>query len=125
MTDTIADLISRVKNAQMSNQNGIAVPFSKFKVDILNVMKKNNIIEETKILEEKNLKIIKVNFGTKRISHIKRLSKPGRRYYVKASQIPKPLRGLGLVIISTPKGVISGHEAKKLNIGGELICEVW
>lgn len=125
MTDPIADLISRVKNAQMSNQNGIIVPHSNFKLDILNVMKKNNIIEEMKILDDKNFKIIKVNFGSKKISHIKRLSKPGRRYYVKAASIPKPLRGLGLVIISTPKGVISGYEARKLNVGGELICEVW
>ena len=125
MTDTIADLISRMKNAQMSNQNGIIVPYSKLKLDILNVMKKNNIIEEFKIVEEKNTKIIKVDFGTKKILHIKRLSKSGRRCYVKASSIPKPLRGLGLVIISTPKGVISGYEAKKLNAGGELICEVW
>lgn len=125
MTDTIADLISRVKNAQMSNHKGAVVPYSKFKHNILNVMKKNNIIDETKTLEEKNNKLIRVNFGTKKIFHIKRLSKPGRRCYVKANDIPKPLRGLGLVIISTPKGVVSGYEAKKLNIGGELICEVW
>lgn len=125
MTDPIADLISRLKNAQMSNQSGIILPYSNFKLDILKVMKDSNIIEKVEASKEKILKTINVSFGSKKMIHIKRLSKPGRRYYTKVKNIPKPLRGLGLVIISTPKGVISGNEAKKLNIGGELICEVW
>ena len=125
MSDPVADLITRIKNAQLAKLCNVDIPHSNFKLDILSVMKKNFIIEDSKILEDKPFKVIKVNFGSKKISHIKRLSKPGRRYYVKANQIPSPLRGLGLVVMSTPKGVISGFEAKKLNIGGELICEVW
>jgi len=125
MTDPIADLITRIKNAELSGKSEVFVPHSNFKLDILSVMKNHNIISEAKVFNEKDKELIRIDFGSRQISHIKRLSKPGRRYYVKANNIPKPLRGLGLVIISTPKGVISGMEAKKLNVGGELICEVW
>lgn len=125
MSDPIADLIIRIKNAQDANQSVILIPHSNFKLDILNVMKKDGVISDARVISDKKSKIIEIYLGSRQISNIKRLSKPGRRYYVKAGEIPRPLRGLGLVIMSTPRGVLSGLEARKLNVGGELICEVW
>lgn len=125
MTDPIADLIIRIKNAQNSQHDELVLPYSNYKMSILEVMKKYDLISEVEVKEGKKFKSILIRFGNKRISHIKRISKPGRKYYVKANQIPRPLRGLGLVIISTPSGVISGNEARKKQIGGELICEAW
>ena len=125
MSDPIADLIIRIKNAQSSQQNELMVPFSSYKVSILEVMKKYDLISEVEVKPGKKFKTILIKFGNKQIYHIKRISKPGRKYYVKADQIPRPLRGMGLIILSTPVGVISGNEARKLKIGGELICEAW
>jgi small subunit ribosomal protein S8 len=125
MSDPIADLIIRIKNAQNSQLDELVVPYSNFKLAILEVMKKYDLISDIEVKAGKKFKSIVVRFGGKQISHIKRISKPGRKYYVKANQIPRPLRGLGLVILSTPTGVISGNEARKKQIGGELICEAW
>jgi len=125
MTDPIADLIIRIKNAQNSQQKELIVPFSNFKMAILEVIKKYDLLSDVEIKTGKKFKSISIKFGSTPISHIKIISKPGRKYYVKADQIPRPLRGLGLVILSTPAGVISGNEARKRKIGGELICEAW
>lgn len=125
MSDPIADLIIRIKNAQNSKQDELFVPFSNFKMAVLNVMKKYELLSGVEVRAGKKFKTIVIKFGNNRISHIKRISKPGRKLYVKANKIPRPLRGLGLVILSTPAGVISGTEARKLQIGGELICEAW
>lgn len=125
MSDPIADLIIRIKNAQNSQQDELILPYSSFKMSIMEVMKRYELIESVEVKEGKKFKSIIIRFGNKRISHIKRISKPGRKYYVKANQIPRPLRGLGLIIMSTPAGVISGNEARKKQIGGELICEAW
>lgn len=125
MTDPIADLITRIKNAQAVSKSEVTMPYSNFKMAILSVMKKYRIIESVEVLEDKTVKQIKIVFGENQICHIKRLSKPGRRLYVKSDKIPRPLRGLGLIILSTPSGVISGRDAKKMKIGGELVCEVW
>jgi len=125
MSDPIADLIIRIKNAQDSNHSELIVPFSTFKMAILEVMKKYELLSEIEVKTGKKFKTILIKFGNSRISHIKRISKPGRKYYVKANKIPRPLRGIGLVILSTPAGVISGNEARKLQVGGELICEAW
>jgi len=127
MSDPIADLVIRIKNAQTSNKEQIIVPYSKFKEAILKVMKNDGFIADYKkkkdTEQERNNLII--NFSDKRITHFKRLSKPGQRLYIKGNNIPRPLRGFGLVIISTPFGVLSGVEARKKKVGGELICEVW
>lgn len=125
MTDPVSDLIIRIRNAQNSQKDEMSLPYSKFKFAILEVMKKYELISEIEIKTGKKFKYIQITFGSRRISHIKRISRPGRKYYVRANQIPRPLRGLGLVILSTPLGVISGSEARKKQIGGELICEAW
>ena len=125
MTDPIADLITRIKNAQAVSKSEVIMPYSNFKMAILSVMNKYHIIDSVEVLEDNAFKQIKIVFGENKICHIKRLSKPGRRLYVKSDKIPRPLRGLGLIVLSTPSGVISGRDAKKMKIGGELICEVW
>ncbi len=125
MSDPIADLITRIRNAYAVHKSSVMIPYSKFKEAILNVMKNNGYIDSVEIKTIKNIKYLSVNLENSSMSHIRRLSKPGQRIYVAKKDLPRPLRGMGLVIISTPKGVISGKEAAKINTGGELICEVW
>ena len=125
MSDPIADLITRIRNAHAVNMSEVCIPYSKFKEAVLKVMHANGYINSYEVKKVKELKNLVVSIKDIDINHIRRLSKPGQRIYVAKTNIPKPLRGMGLVIISTPKGVISGKEAVKLNTGGELICEVW
>ena len=127
MSDPIADLVIRIKNAQASKKEQVIAPYSKFKEAILKVMKEDGFItdyKKKKDTEQERYNLI-IDFSEKRITHFKRLSTPGQRLYIKGNKIPRPLRGFGLVIVSTPKGVLSGAKARKQNIGGELICEVW
>ncbi len=125
MSDPIADLITRIRNAYASHKSNVVIPYSKFKEAILNVMKKHGYIDNFEVKSINNIKYLHVSIKESNISHIRRLSKPGQRIYVAKKDLPKPLRGMGLIIISTPKGVISGKDAAKANTGGELICEVW
>lgn len=125
MSDPIADLITRIKNAKNARKEQVVIPFSKFKKAVLEVMKKDGYVDGIEEQTIDNKKSLVVVISESEITHIRRLSKPGQRIYVAKKDIPRPLRGLGLVILSTPKGVISGREAAKLNCGGELICEVW
>ena len=125
MSDPIADLIIRLKNANLVDKNEVNMPHSNFKEEILNVMKTNGYLSDISSKLIKKKKNLKVRFMPNQFSHIRRLSKPGMRYYVKSKDIPNPLRGLGLVIVSTPKGLLSGKEAKRMRVGGELICEIW
>lgn len=123
--DPIADLLIRLKNAAMAHKLETILPYSKHKKAVIDVILKEGYVASVAEKTVKNRKFIQVTLGENKFMHIRRLSKPGQRIYVKSGDIPKPLRGLGLVVISTPKGVISGKEARKLNIGGELICEIW
>ncbi len=125
MSDPIADLLIRLKNALSAGKTEAVLPYSKHKKAVLDVILKEGFISAVSEKIVKNQKMLLVTFGAGKMMHLKRLSKPGQRIYVKANDIPKPLRGLGLIVMSTPAGVISGREAKKTNIGGELICEIW
>lgn len=125
MTDPIADLLIRFKNASAASKSEIVLPYSKHKKAILDVILKAGYIDSVAEKNVKNFPMLVIGIGSKKMQHVKRISKPGQRIYVKSGDIPKPLRGIGLVVISTPSGVISGREARKKNIGGELICEVW
>ncbi|MFA7243742.1 MAG: 30S ribosomal protein S8 [Patescibacteria group bacterium] len=125
MSDPIADLLIRLKNALSAGKTEAVLPYSKHKKAVLDVILKEGFISAVSEKIVKNQKMLLVTFGAGKMMHLKRLSKPGQRIYVKANDIPKPLRGLGLIVMSTPVGVISGREAKKTNIGGELICEIW
>ncbi|MDD3646611.1 MAG: 30S ribosomal protein S8 [Candidatus Gracilibacteria bacterium] len=128
--DPIGDLLTRIRNAYMARISEFNIPYSTIKVNILKVLKKNKYISDFEIKEEtNNKKFILVSLNdvrvTKYVPTFKRISKPGQRIYVQAKDIKKSRNGKGIYIVSTPKGVITGYEARSLNVGGELLCEVF
>ena len=130
LTDPIGDMFSRIRNGQMRSLNSIEIPSSKFRKNILKILKSEGYIKDYFIEKSENNKIIlkislKYYEGYPVIKEIKRVSKPGRRVYSRATSIPKVMNGLGLAILSTPKGVMSDAEARKQNVGGEIICRVF
>ena len=130
LTDPIGDMFSRIRNGQMRSLNTIDMPSSNFRRNILEILKKEGYIKDYYIEKLENNKInLKINLkyyeGDPVIKEIKRISKPGRRVYSRATSIPKVMNGLGLAILSTPKGVMSDVEARKNNVGGEIICKVF
>ena len=130
LTDPIGDMFSRIRNGQMRLLNSIEIPSSSFRKNILEVLKNEGYIKDYYIEKSENNKInLKINLkyyeGDPVIKEITRISKPGRRIYSRANSIPKVMNGLGLAILSTPKGVMTDTEAKKNNVGGEIICKVF
>ena len=129
LVDPIGDMLTRIRNGQMRSLNKINIPFSNFRLKILEVLKKEGYIIDFNIdNDKKKIKFLSVDLkyyeGQPVIKEIKRVSKPGRRVYSRATSIPKVLNGLGLAILSTSKGVMSDTEAIKNNLGGEIICKV-
>ena len=129
-TDPIADMISRIRNAQMRALNTVSIPNSKFRARILDVLKEEGYISNYKLLSEKTNKgslivDLKYNNGSPVITEIKRVSKPGRRVYTRADSISKIKGGLGIAIVSTSMGIMSDNDARSKNIGGEIICKVF
>ncbi len=128
-TDPIADLLTRIRNAVMVGKNEITVPSSKLKVTVAQELKKAGYISAVKVEAAKPRDILVVTINkpgeNSVINEIKRLSKPGRRVYVSANDIPKVKSGRGIVLVSTSKGVITGAEAVKQRIGGELLLSVY
>ena len=129
-TDPIGDMFSRIRNGQLRSLSSIIIPSSNFRKNILEILKNEGYIKDFFIEKSENNKIsLKISLkyfeGQPVIKEIKRISKPGRRVYSRAASIPKVMNGLGLSILSTPKGVMSDSEAKKNNIGGEIICRVF
>tara|TARA_B100001248_G_C27391604_1_gene462724 strand:- start:2642 stop:3040 length:399 start_codon:yes stop_codon:yes gene_type:complete len=129
-TDPIGDMFSRIRNGQLRFLNSIVIPSSTFRKNILEILKNEGYIKDYFIEKKENNKItLKVSLkyydGDPVIKEIKRISKPGRRVYSRATSIPKVMNGLGLAILSTPKGVMSDTEARKHNVGGEIICRVF
>lgn len=128
-TDPIADLLTRIRNAVMVGKNEIRVPSSKLKVTVANELKKANYLSEVKLEKSKprDTLVITINQPGENstISEITRMSKPGRRMYVGVSEIPKVKNGRGMVLVSTSKGVMSGHDAIKQRLGGELLLKVY
>ena len=130
LTDPVGDMLSRIRNGQMRQLTNVNVPASSFKEKVLNVLKKEGYISNYEILKnEKNKNNfsvhLKYNEGTPVINEIRRISKPGRRIYASAKSIPKIKNGLGISIVSTSKGVMSDIDARKQNVGGEVICRVF
>ena len=129
-TDPRGDMFSRIRNGQLRFLNSIVIPSSTFRKNILEILKNEGYIKDYFIEKKENNKItLKVSLkyydGDPVIKEIKRISKPGRRVYSRATSIPKVMNGLGLAILSTPKGVMSDTEARKHNVGGEIICRVF
>lgn len=135
INDPIADMLTRIRNAVMSGQAMVAMPSSKIKVEIAKIMKEEGYLEgfETVEGETSAQKILRLKIkyvGERRarrpvISGLERVSKPGRRIYTKKQNIPWVLSGIGVAILSTPKGVMTGARARQLGVGGEIICKIW
>jgi small subunit ribosomal protein S8 len=129
VTDPIADLLARVRNAAASQKPEMFLPYSKIKSDVVRILKEEGYITDYAVDTEKAHPRIKITnkFANKSsaITGLKRVSRPGLRRYVGAKEIPRVLGGMGIAILSTPRGVLSGREAKKQNVGGELLAYVW
>jgi len=134
-TDPIADMLTRIRNAVMAGHAQVALPGSKIKLEIAKILKEEGFLEgfevvdgETEAQKVLRLKIKYVGERRERravISGLERVSKPGRRIYTKKTEIPWVLSGIGVAILSTPKGVMTGARARQLGVGGEIICKVW
>ena len=125
MTDPIADMLTRIRNKNQNRDKLVSMPTSKMKEQIANILKEEGFIEEFKV-EDKTLTLtLKYANKERVITGLKRISKPGLRVYAKANEIPTVLNGLGIAIISTPNGVITDKEARKNNVGGEVIAYIW
>lgn len=128
-TDPIADMLTRIRNAAAVNKYEVSMPHSNIKQKIAEVLVANNFVDKTEVKDVDGFKSLKIvinqQFTNARITEITRLSKPGRRSYTSATEMPHVMRGRGIVIVSTSKGIMTGDEAKKQGLGGELICKVY
>jgi small subunit ribosomal protein S8 len=135
ISDPIADMLTRIRNAVMVGQATVAMPSSKMKIEIANILKDEGYLETVEVVndEEPNKPVLRVRVkyvGKRRerqsvLTGLERVSRPGRRVYTKKRDIPWVLSGIGIAILSTPKGVMTGQKARSLGIGGELLCKVW
>jgi len=131
MTDPVADMLTRIRNANTAGHDTVDIPASKVKKSIAEILKSEGYIENYSFNEDDKQGIISIEMkygGDKKekvISGLKKISKPGLKVYAKSDDVPKVLGGLGIAIISTSSGVISDSEARKLGVGGEVICYVW
>lgn len=126
-TDPIADMLTRIRNGLSSNRTEVIVPYSKVKFSIANILKQQGYIAGVKKVDNKVFSHIELQLSgsERKITKVDRISKPGRRVYSAKSEIPRVLGGRGIVIISTPAGIMTGVEARKAGVGGELICSVY
>ena len=129
-TDPVADFLSRVRNAIRARHAKVDVPASKLKLEIARILKEEGYISNFKPTEEEGKKLIRVylkysSANEAAIANLERISRPGCRVYVGRNEIPRVLGGLGINILTTPKGVMTGREARKQGVGGEVLCQVW
>ena len=130
MSDPIADMLTRIRNANSARHEFVDIPASNIKISIAHILKDEGYIKNFEILEDGVTKTIRIalkyiNKKERVISGIKRISKPGLRIYVNSTELPRVLGGLGIAIISTPKGIMTDKEARANKVGGEVICYVW
>ena len=135
INDPIADMLTRIRNGLMSNHTVVAIPSSNIKAEIARILREEGYIEEYEVADGSNLshKILRVHLkyvGERRqkrsvITELRRVSKPGRRIYTQKRDIPWVLSGMGISILSTPKGVMTGQSARKNGVGGEILCKIW
>ncbi len=130
MTDPIADLLTRIRNANMVYHESLEVPSSKLKKEIVEILKREGFIRDYEYIEDNKQGILRIylKYGPNKervITGLKRISKPGLRIYVKADEVPRVLNGLGIAILSTSKGVLTDKEARAQHVGGEVIAYVW
>ncbi len=127
MTDPIADMLTRIRNAQLAGQREVMMPYTKLKYALAQVLEREGWIAGLAAVENhvKLKLLLKYDQNTPVISNLKRISKPGRRIYVKRHQLPNVMNNLGTAIISTPQGLMTSREARKAKLGGEVICEIY
>ncbi len=130
MTDPLADMFTRIRNGSKANFDKVDVPSSKLKREVVKILKEEGFIKNFKVVTEDDSNemiriFLKYDQNRKGIIHIKRVSKPGRRVYVGSERIPSVMSGLGISILSTPKGILADKSARKANVGGEVLCSVW
>jgi small subunit ribosomal protein S8 len=133
VTDPIADMLTRIRNALMAGLAEVAVPRSKIKVEIARILKDEGYIEDYKLGDEAPIPVINITLkyhGSRRnrrpvISKLERISKPGRRVYRTSRDLPRVMSGIGIAIVTTPKGVMTANEARRQRVGGEVLCYVW
>lgn len=135
ISDPIADMLTRIRNGVMAGHSTVAMPSSKLKTAVADILKEEGYIEDFEVAEgeKPSHKVLRVRLKyvgerkTRRpvISGLERISRPGRRIYAKKSEIPWVLSGLGVAILSTPKGVMTGQRARQVGVGGEVLCKVW
>lgn len=129
-TDPIADLITRIRNANRANHEKVDIPSSKMKQEVVRLIKEEGFIRNFKVLEDRRQGVIRVflKYGPNReriINELERISKPGRRIYTPADQIPRVLGGLGVAILSTSRGIMTDRQARRAHVGGEVLCYIW
>ncbi|HUT70526.1 MAG TPA: 30S ribosomal protein S8 [Desulfatiglandales bacterium] len=130
MTDPVADMLTRIRNGIMASYDEVEVPSSKMKVSIAKILKFEGYIRNYKVIEGKTQGrlVIQLKYGENKspvIKGLERVSKPSCRAYTRCNKIPKVLNGLGINIVSTSKGVVTDREARKMGVGGEIICSIW
>ena len=133
MSDPIADMLTCMRNAMMVGHPGVRLPASKIKVAIARILKDEGFIEDYHVTQEhpQPQLVVKLKYVGERkqrhpvITGLKRVSKPGRRFYARASEIPWVRSGMGIAVLSTPKGILTGQQARRLGVGGEVLCYVW
>jgi small subunit ribosomal protein S8 len=130
MSDPLADMLTRIRNAGMVRYETVDVPMSNLKIGVAKVLREEGYINDYQIIEDNKQGTLRIElkygpYNEAVISGIRRVSKPGLRQYVKADDIPKVMSGLGISILSTSKGIITDREARRLRIGGEILCEAW
>ena len=130
MTDPIADMLTRIRNANTVGHKTVDVPASNMKKSIAGILKEEGYITDFEVIDDNKQGVIRIpmKYGADKervISGLKKISKPGLKVYAKAGEVPKVLGGLGIAIVSTSKGIVSDKEARKLGVGGEVICYVW
>ena len=130
VTDTIADMLTRIRNANSMRYTEVKVPASKLKLELARILKEEGFIKDYKVLEEtaQGTILLTLKYGDKKervITGLKRISKPGLRVYAKADEVPKVLNGLGIAIISTSKGIMTDKEARNQGLGGEVLAYIW
>ena len=130
ITDPLADMLTCIRNAIMARHSKVDVPASKIKIGVARILKAEGYIKNYKLIKDRKHGILRIylkydEFNEGVIVGLKRMSKPGRRVYVKKKEIPPVLNGMGVAILSTSRGVVADREARKLDVGGELLCSIW
>jgi len=130
LTDPVADMLTRIRNAIHARHQKVYIPASNLKTEIARILKEEGYISNFKATEEEGHKVIRIylkysNSNEAAISNVERVSRPGCRVYVRRTEIPRVLGGLGINILTTPRGVMTGRQARKQGLGGELLCQIW